>query len=122
MLIDPDDDSIVDVFPAIPSQWEYKKVAFEGLMTTGALIFSAERNGNDVKVEVTNKANAARERKLRIKIPALLEVQKTNDLMIEEGFIVKNISLLPGETKSYKYTFSPKKKSDPVKMDMEVPK
>jgi hypothetical protein len=107
MLIDPDDNSIVDLFPAIPNQWEYQKVAYEGLMTTGALSFTAERDINGVKVSVTNKANTLRERKIRIKIPRFLDVIGANQLTINNGFIEINISLSPGETKSYEYTFSP---------------
>ena len=107
MLIDPDDDSIVDVFPAIPNQWEYQKVAFEGLLTTGALSFTAERDINGVNVQVTNKSNSARERKIRIKTPRFLDVIGPTQLTTEDGFIIINVSLLPGETKYYEYTFSP---------------
>ena len=107
MLIDPDEDSIVDIFPAIPNQWEYKKVAFAGLMTTGALSFTAERDINGVKVEVTNKSNSARERKIRIKIPRFLNVLVVDTITIKDGFIEKNLSIQPGETKTLEYTFSP---------------
>lgn len=107
MLIDPDDDSNVDIFPAIPNQWEYKKVAFEGLMTTGALSFTAERDINGVKVEVTNKSNSARERKIRIKIPRFLNVLDADTITIKDGFIEKNLFVQPGETKTLVYTFSP---------------
>jgi len=107
MLIDPDDDSIVDVFPAIPNEWEYQKVAIDGLMTTGALSFRAERDLNGVKVEITNNANSVRERIVRIKTPRFLDVHGAENLPVEDGFIVINVSLLPGETKSYEYTFSP---------------
>jgi len=106
MLIDPDDDSIVDVFPAIPNEWEYQKVAIDGLMTTGALSFTAERDINGVKVEITNKASSARERVVRIKTPRFLDVHGAENLPVEDGFIVINVSLLPGETKSYEYAFS----------------
>lgn len=106
MLIDPDEDSIVDIFPAIPNPWEYKKVAFEGLLTTGALSFTAERDIKGVKAEVTNHANSVKERLVRIKIPRFLDVQGADSLIIEDGFIVNRVSLMPGETKSYAYTFS----------------
>jgi hypothetical protein len=107
MLIDPDDDSIVDLFPAIPNQWQYQKVAYEGLMTTGALSFTAERDINGVKISITNKANTTRERKIRIKIPRFLDVIGSDQLTINDGFIEINVSILPGETKSYEYKFSP---------------
>jgi hypothetical protein len=106
MLIDPDEDSIVDIFPAIPNQWEYQKVAFEDLLTTGALSFTAERDINGVKVVVTNKANSAKERIIRIKTPRFLDVQGADSLIVEDGFIVNSISLMPGESKSYEYSFS----------------
>ena len=107
MLIDPDDDSIVDIFPAIPNEWEYQKVAFDGLMTTGALSFTAERDLNGVKVVVTNKANSSRERMIRIKTPRFLDVFGADNLTIDDGFIVVNASLLPAETKTFEFTFKP---------------
>jgi hypothetical protein len=82
-------------------------VAYEGLMTSGALSFTAERDINGVKVSITNKANTTRERKIRIKIPRFLDVIGSNQLTINDGFIEINVSILPGETKSYEYTFSP---------------
>ena len=106
MLIDPDNDSIVDIFPAVPNQWEYQKIGFEGLRTNGALSFTAERDLNGLKVSVTNKANTTRERKIRIKIPRFLDITGTNQLTIENGFIVKQVSLMPNETITFEYAFS----------------
>ena len=105
MLIDPDDDSVVELFPAIPGQWEYQRVAFEGLMTTGGLSFTAERDSNGVKGEVTNNAHSARKRTLRIKIPGSLRLNGAEGVTVEDGFIVIHLSLQPGETKKYQYAF-----------------
>lgn len=105
MLIDPDDEFIIDIFPAIPHEWEYQKVGFEGLMATGALSFSAERDLNGLKMTVTNKATTARERKIRMKVPRFLNVLESGNFTIEDGFIVINTSLQPGETKTYQFTF-----------------
>ncbi len=108
MLIDPDDDNIIEIFPAVPNAWEYKHVSFEGLMSTGALEFSAERDIDHVKVTVTNKAQSIRDRIIRIKTPRFLKVNTDDDeLTIDKGFIVQHVSLMPNESLTFEYTFSP---------------
>ena len=107
MLIDPDDDNIIEIFPAIPNAWEYKHISFEGLMSTGALEFSAERDINHIKVTVTNKAQSIRDRIIRIKTPRFLIVDTDDDeLTIDKGFIVQHVSLMPNESLTFEYTFS----------------
>jgi hypothetical protein len=119
MLIDSDDDSVVDIFPAIPYEWEYQKVAFDGLMTSGALSFSAERDLNGVNVIVTNKATTTRERKLRIKVPRFMEVLEIGDFAIEDGFITINTNLQPGETKTYQFNFGIPTDINTIKADVK---
>jgi hypothetical protein len=106
MLIDPDNDQTIDIFPAIPDVWEYKNIAFTDLLAKGALSVSAARDLQGVKVDVTNNSKSTKERELRIGIPRLLYVDGLDEADIADGFIVNNISLLPGETKSFEYTFT----------------
>jgi len=106
MLIDPDDDQVIDIFPAIPDAWEYKNVAFADLLTKGAISVSANRDIKGVRVELTNNSRSTQERDLRIRIPRLLFVDGLEMSSIPDGFIVNSISLQPGETRSLEYTFS----------------
>ena len=106
MLMDPDNDDTIDIFPAIPDAWEYKKVAFTDLLAKGAISVSADRDLQGVKVDVTNNSRSTQNKEIRIKIPRLLLVDGMDMSEVPEGFIENNISLLSGETKSFEYTFS----------------
>lgn len=106
MLLDPDDDQFIDIFPAIPDAWEYQKIAFSDLLVKGALSVSAERDSFGVKVNLTNNSMSGQKRKIRIKIPKLLFVDGIDISEIQDGFVVNNLSLMPGESKNYEYTFS----------------
>ncbi|MBE0655434.1 MAG: hypothetical protein IH594_16655 [Bacteroidales bacterium] len=73
----------------------------------GGLAVSAERDSLSVKVDVRNNSKSEKEREIRIKIPKLLLVNNLDKSHILDGWIIANISLQSGETKSYEYNFSP---------------
>ena len=101
MLLDPDSEQQVDVFQAVPDAWEYEAIGFEGLMTKGGLVFSAERDLNKVSVTVKNTSLNPLERTLRIKIPRLLEPVETVNL--ENGYIVVPLNIAAGATETFTY-------------------
>jgi hypothetical protein len=106
MLMDPDDDAVIDIFPAIPSSWEYKNVSFDKLLAKGALEISAERTMNHMKVTITNNAHSVRNRTMRIKMPRFLKTTDDN-ITIENGFVVQSVSLQPNESNTFEYSFIP---------------
>lgn len=107
MLIDPDRDNTVDIFPAIPDDWEYKTIGFDNLMATGALSFSAKRDLYGLRVSVENKATTERTRKIRIRVPRILKVNALSDVDFdfENGFIIFDVTLNAGETRDYSFEF-----------------
>ena len=108
MLIDPDEDDCVDIFPAIPDEWEYETIGFENLMTTGALSLNATRSMDGVSVSIENRAGDVKSRKLRIKVPRSLLVSALDDVeyMVEDGFIITDVNLQPGESRELEFVFS----------------
>lgn len=106
MLMDPDHTDTIDIFPALPVAWEYKNAAFSGLLAKGGLSVTANRDLQGVKVDITNHSRSTQTREVRIKIPGLLRVDGMDISELHEGFIENNISILPGETRSFEYTFS----------------
>ena len=108
MLIDPDEDDCVDIFPAIPDEWEYETIGFENLMTTGALSLNATRSMDGVSVSIENRAGDVRSRKLRIKVPRSLLVSALDDVeyTVEDGFIITDVNLQPGESRELEFVFS----------------
>ena len=109
MLIDPDDDRRIDLFPAIPDEWDNKDIGFNDLMVKGGLSVSATRDTNHVEVTVTNRSADVIRRDLRIKIPGMVQVDAINADAFKDGYIIVQPVIHPGETQRFEYSF---KKSD----------
>ncbi|MDR2913612.1 MAG: T9SS type A sorting domain-containing protein [Tannerella sp.] len=107
MLIDPDDDQNIDLFPAIPDEWEYRNIGFNDLMVKGGLSVSAVRDLQHVKVEIKNNSSNILQRDLKIKIPRMFDIAGIHSSELENGFIVVQLTILPGEIQSYEYQFTP---------------
>jgi hypothetical protein len=125
MLVDADNDSVTDVFPAIPDEWEYKKIGFTNLLTDGALSFTASRDFNKLIIQITNKSDEERKRFVRINIPRMLEVVG-QQVTLKDNFIEQNLIFAPGETKNMEYEFRPAQivssieKDDPLIKDIKI--
>lgn len=102
MLLDPDNEQQVDIFQAVPDAWEYEAIGFEGLMTKGGLVFTANRDMNNVTVIVKNNSTNQIQRKLRIRIPRLLETKENSNM--ENGYIVVPLNIAAGATETFTYT------------------
>jgi hypothetical protein len=69
MLLDPDDEKVITVFPAIPAEWERRGVAFDKLAAKGGILVSAEFKTNRVCVTLENCSGADCTRILRVRLP-----------------------------------------------------
>ena len=107
MLIDPDSEQQIDIFPAIPKAWDSKPVGFNHLMAKGGLSISAGRDTNQVFVEIKNQSAESILRNIRIKIPEMRDVAETSSGEVIDGFIFIPLDLPPGETRQYEYHFLP---------------
>lgn len=105
LLLDPDDDRQIDLFPAIPDEWENKEIGFNGLMVKGGLSVSALRDANHVEITVSNRSVDVLHRVLRIKIPEMVDVTALNADEIKDGKIIILLVIPPGETQHYEYRF-----------------
>jgi len=125
MLIDADNDSVTDVFPAVPEDWEYKKIGFTNLLTDGALSFTATRDFNKLTIQITNKSDEERKRFVRINIPRMLEVVG-QQVTLKDNFIEQTLIFAPGETKNMEYEFRPAQivsstgKDDPMINEIKI--
>ena len=125
LSVDADNDSVTDVFPAIPDEWEYKKIGFTNLLTDGALSFTASRDFNKLIIQITNKSDEERKRFVRINIPRMLEVVG-QQVTLKDNFIEQNLIFAPGETKNMEYEFRPAQivssieKDDPLIKDIKI--
>ena len=109
MLLDPDNEQKLDVFPALPDSWEYRQIGFDSLMAKGGLKITATRDIQSVKVELKNCSKQSVSREVSIKIPRMLDVDGLSSSDLKNGCIVNSVSLQPNETKLLAYNFTPSK-------------
>ncbi len=69
MLLDPDDEESITVFPAIPAEWEKSGFGFIQLAAKGNILVSAEFRTNRVMVTLENRSGHDCARSLRVRLP-----------------------------------------------------
>ena len=110
MLLDPDDENRVTIFPAIPSEWERQGVAFNNLAAKGSVLVSGEFSAKQVRVILENTSDKVCTRDLRIRLPkgttALHGPEK--GVRVEEGWAVLSAVRLPEKGK-VAFNFVPEK-------------
>ena len=108
MLLDPDDENSITVFPAIPPDWERQGVAFKNLAARGGVLVSGEFTPKKVRVALENRSDRNCARNLRVRLPkgttSLRRPEK--GLRVEEGWAVVPAVRLPAKAK-VTFTFEP---------------
>jgi hypothetical protein len=97
MLLDPDDESGITVFPAIPAEWEQRGVAFNNLAAKGGILVSGQFKPRQIRVTLDNRSGESCLRNLRVRLPrgttSLRHPEK--GLRVEEGWAVLPAVQLP---------------------------
>jgi len=107
MLLDPDSETSIDVFPAIPEEWNMLPVSFKNLLATGPIAVSAERDGDGMSIQLKNESNRAQTRIIRVRVPKFMKLKSsTRPYKLKDGFVVYKMELKPGETYDIKGEFS----------------
>lgn len=102
MLLDPDSDRELTVFPALPAAWQRDRVAFSRLAARGGILVSGERSPGAVSVTLENRATGDRTRTLRVRLPAGTTTLRTPEARVsEEWAIIPDIRLAPGERRRF---------------------
>jgi hypothetical protein len=97
MLLGPDDEKEITVFPAIPMSWENEGVSFQGLASKGNLLVSGEFSADRVQVKIENRSIQICVRNLRVRLPeGTIRVRESEDgLKIENGYAVLSNVKIP---------------------------
>ena len=99
MLLDPDDEESITVFPAIPAEWELRGIAFAKLAAKGGVLVSAEFKTNRVCVTLENLSGDECTRSLRVRLPkgttALRHPEK--NVQVKDGWAVLPALQLPAK-------------------------
>ena len=69
MLLGPDDEKEITLFPAIPIEWEKKGVSFQKLAAKGGVLVSGKFEVDRVHVTLENCLNESCSRDLRVRLP-----------------------------------------------------
>jgi hypothetical protein len=102
MLLDPDSDRELTVFPALPAAWQRDRVAFSHLAARGGILVSGERSPGGVSVTVENRASGDRTRTLRVRLPAGTSRLRVPEARVSDGWaIIPDIRLAPGERRQF---------------------
>ncbi|MDQ1257143.1 MAG: hypothetical protein QG656_1745 [Candidatus Hydrogenedentes bacterium] len=107
MLLDPDTDDVITVFPAIPPEWERKGVAFKKLAVKGGILVSAEFLPSTVQVSLENTSTNPATSPLRVRLPhGTTRLHNTPDAtQVKDGWAIVAVELQPH--KSVTFTFAP---------------
>jgi hypothetical protein len=108
MLLDPDDENSITVFPAIPPDWEQQGVAFKNLAARGSILVSGEFKLRQVRVTLENRSDRNCTRNLRVRLPkgttSLRSPEKGS--RVEAGWAVLPAVQLPAKGRTV-LTFQP---------------
>ena len=69
MLLDPDDENSITIFPAIAPEWEQHGVAFNNLAAKGGILVSGQLKPRQVRVTLENRSDTSCMRNLRVRLP-----------------------------------------------------
>jgi len=102
MLLDPDSDRDITVFPALPAAWHRDRVAFSHLAARGGILVSGEWSAGAVSVTLENRASGTRTRTLRVRLPAGTTTVRMPKAHVGDGWaILPDIRLSPGERRQF---------------------
>jgi len=100
MLLDPDDDRELTVFPALPPAWLERGVAFQRLAARGGILVSGECSPTALSVTLENRAAHEVTRTLRVRIPAGTAAVRAAQAHVADGWaVIPEIHLAPGEVR-----------------------
>ena len=111
MLLDPDDEHSITVFPAIPAEWERPGVAFKNLAARGGILVSGEFKPGQVRVTLANESERNCLRDLRVRLPQGTTQlrQPVKGLRVAAGWAVLPAVNLPAKHTAT-FTFTPQVK------------
>jgi hypothetical protein len=102
MLLDPDGDRELTVFPALPPAWQRERVAFAHLAARGGILVSGECSPALLNVTLENRAADERTRTLRVRLPAGTTALRLPEARVENGWaVIPDIRLAPGEVRRF---------------------
>jgi hypothetical protein len=108
MLLDPDNEESILVFPAIPAEWEQRGVSFDKLAAKGNILVSAEFKTNRVDVKLENRSDKDCFRSLHVRMPkgatSLRHPEK--DVQVKDGWAVLPSVKLPAKSTTV-FAFEP---------------
>jgi len=102
MLLDPDGDRELTVFPALPAAWQNDPVEFTHLAARGGILVSGARSAGALAVTLENRSAGEQTRTLRVRLPAGTTTLRMPEARVsDEWAIIPDIRLAPGERRQF---------------------
>ena len=114
MLLGPDDEKEITLFPAIPIEWEKKGVSFQKLAAMGGVLVSGEFEVDRVRVTLENCLNESCSRDLRVRLPEGTTRLRDSEsrVRIEAGWARLSDVQLPAKSrKTFDFVVMPRNES-----------
>ena len=102
MLLDPDGDREIAVFPALPTAWIKERVAFTRLAARGGILVSGECSPAALNVTLDNRSATGVTRTLQVRLPAGTTVLRLPEAQVVDGWaVLPDIRLEPGQVRRF---------------------
>ena len=114
MLVDPDNNDPIDVFPAIPASWWSSGVSFKDILVKGGIEVSGSITGANVTVSLTNINSVSKNVNLHVWLPSGTTSlsQYPTGTVVENGYATLSDSLKGYGTNTYNFVLG----TTPVKI------
>lgn len=107
MLLDPDGEEEITIFPAPPEEWRGQGVAFQGLAARGNVVLSGEFGAGGVRVLLQNRSDTSLVRRLRVRLPdgTVRLVRPPRGARVEDGWaVIRRLEVPAGERAEMTFT------------------
>jgi hypothetical protein len=108
MLVDPDNNEPIEVFPAIPPSWWTSGVNFKNILVKGGIDVSGSINANNISINLANINSISKKVNLRVWLPpgTTSLSQFPIGTVISKGYATLSDSLAGISSKSYNFVLS----------------
>ena len=105
MLVDPDNNNLIELFPAIPASWWSSGVGFRDILVKGGIEVTGSIAGANVTVSVTNINLASKNVNLRVWLPSGTTSlsQEPTGTVVADGYAALSDTLKGNSTNTYNF-------------------
>jgi hypothetical protein len=107
MLVDPDNNDPIEVFPAIPTSWWTSGVSFKKILVKGGIDVSGSINANNISINLANANSMSKKVNLRVWLPPGTTSlnQFPIGTVVTNGYATLSDTIVGNNSTSYNFVF-----------------